>query len=376
MNSLRKETLKNLSDKLRTSDFDYDLPNELIAHHPLAQRDRCRLMLLERESGKISHHIFADLPSLLKEGDILVLNDTCVIPARFISRRPTGGKIEGLFIREISKGKWEVMLKGAGRCKVGEVLCFQNRPDWTMELIERRGGGYWLVAITPADDAIRILQQVGLTPLPPYIRRAREGKNEPTVFADDIEQIDRQLYQTVYAARPGAIAAPTAGLHFTEELLSNLRDKGIETITVTLHVSAGTFSPVRTERIADHKLHAEWYELSAESADALLCARREGKRIIAVGTTSVRVLETVARKGAISPQSGWTDLFLYPPADFYLVDGLITNFHLPRSTLLMLVAAFCSPGSTKGVEMILQAYAEAIRLRYRFYSYGDAMLIL
>jgi len=184
------------------------------------------------------------------------------------------------------------------------------------------------------------------------------------------------LYQTVYAAKPGAIAAPTAGLHFTEELLSNLRDKGIETITVTLHVSAGTFSPVRTERIADHKLHAEWYELSAESADALLCARREGKRIIAVGTTSVRVLETVARKGAISPQSGWTDLFLYPPADFYLVDGLITNFHLPRSTLLMLVAAFCSPGSTKGVEMILQAYAEAIRLRYRFYSYGDAMLIL
>ena len=361
---------------LRTSDFDYDLPDELIARHPLAQRDRCRLMLLERATGRCSHYIFSDLPSLLRGGDVLVLNDTYVIPARFACYRRTGGKIEGLFIRELSPGRWEVMLKGAGKCKVGEMLQFPGRADWTVKLAERIGRGYWQVELTPADEAMRILEQVGKTPLPPYIRRARTDRDRGADFPDTIERIDRESYQTVYASRPGAVAAPTAGLHFTQELLSTLRDKEIETVTVTLHVSAGTFSPVRTEQVAEHKLHAEWYELSARSADLLNRAASQGRRIVAVGTTSVRVLETVARTGAITAQSGWTDLFIYPPAEFHLVDALITNFHLPRSTLLMLVAAFCSPGSTDGIKMVRHAYAEAIRRRYRFYSYGDAMLIL
>jgi len=351
---------------LRTDDFDYQLPAELIAQAPASRRDRCRLMLLERATGRASHHLFSDLPKLLRPGDVLVLNDTRVIPARFECRRRTGGRVEGLFLRELAPGRWEVMLRGAGRCKPGERLSLLGAADVTATLSADRGAGLWEIAIAPTRPAEELLERIGRTPLPPYIRR-------PGPLTDPQ---DRQAYQTVYARRPGAVAAPTAGLHFTGELLAQLRAGGMELVWVTLHVGLGTFAPVKADRVEDHRMHAEWYELPPATAEALASARAEGRRIVAVGTTSVRVLETVAATGPFRPASGWTELFIHPPAEFRAVDALLTNFHLPRSTLLMLVAAFCSPGSTEGIRTILAAYAEAVQRRYRFYSYGDAMLIV
>jgi S-adenosylmethionine:tRNA ribosyltransferase-isomerase len=324
-------------------------------------------MVLNRRDGKVWHHTFRQLPQLLNEGDLLVLNDTRVIPARFASRRKTGGKIEGLFLRELHLGSWEVMLKNADRCKIGERLDLIGADGTELRLEDSQGEGRWSVEVLPGSEAIDILQDAGLTPLPPYIRR------------DDglLESQDRERYQTVYASRPGAVAAPTAGLHFTKESFAKLASRGIETATVTLHVGLGTFSPVKHENLGKHQMHQEWYEVTSETSRKINAAHRSAGRIVAVGTTSARVLETVAtRAGQLEPVSGWTDLFLYPPADFRATDAMITNFHLPRSTLLMLVAAFCSPGKTDGLDMILQAYDEAVRSRYRFYSYGDAMLIL
>ena len=350
-----------------TSDFDYHLPAKLIAQAPCERRDGSRLMVLNRRDGGVSHHIFRQLPKLLDEGDLLILNDTRVIPAKFLSRRKTGGKIEGLFLRELRLGSWEVMLKNARRCKRGERLDLIGLDGTELRLRSGQGGGRWSVDVLPATEAINILQDAGLTPLPPYIRRDN----------DSLESQDRERYQTVYASRPGAVAAPTAGLHFTEGVLAELGSRGIETASVTLHVGLGTFAPVKDENLQEHKMHREWYDLPAETSRKIHAARRSGRRIIAVGTTSVRVLETAAtRAGKASASGGWTDLFLYPPVDFRVTDALLTNFHLPRSTLLMLVAAFCSPGKTDGLEMILKAYDEAIRRGYRFYSYGDAMLIL
>ena len=376
---------------LTANQFDFDLPEELIAQHPLAQRSRSRLMVLRREDGAVEHSTFADLPELLREGDLLVVNDTRVIPAKFFCRRATGAKIEGLFIQEVAAGQWQVMLRGAGKCKLGERLTIDGDDDVTVELLENDGKGQWRIAVTPAEPAVTVLDRVGRTPLPPYIRRADASQD-----ADD-----RQRYQTVYAAQPGAVAAPTAGLHFTDDVLAALDDRGIERVAVTLHVGRGTFLPVKVDHLADHDMHAEWYELSAAAAERLSAARAEGRRIVAVGTTSVRVLETIAQKEGrlpisseggpvesqqdaademgmrplFAPASGWTDIFLYPPADFLAVDALITNFHLPKSTLVMLIAAFCSPRQTTGTATILNAYAQAVANAYRFYSYGDAMLI-
>ena len=363
---------------LQTSDFDYNLPENLIAQAPTERRDNSRLMVLRRAEGvkakSLSHHVFADLPCLLKGGDVLVVNDTRVIPARFAVSRATGGRIEGLFCREIAPGQWEVMLRGAGRCRDGEKLSLFRGDRCTLTLCKHLERGRWIVRVEPAAAAMEILARAGSAPLPPYIRRDS--------LADNAE--DRQRYQTVYAARPGAVAAPTAGLHFTKHLLDSLSERGIEMLTVTLHVGLGTFAPVLAENPRKHKMHSEWYELTEASAVRLNLARRDGRRIVAVGTTSVRVLETVA-SGAIaaglnerepfSPAAGWTDIFICPPADFHATDALITNFHLPRSTLLMLVAAFYRPGQTAGVPAILDAYARAIEQQYRFYSYGDAMLI-
>ena len=353
-------------EPLKTSNFDYKLDESLIAQSPCQQRDRSRLMVLHRSSGRREHLVFVDLPQLLGRGDLLVLNDTKVIPARFTCRRSTGGKIEGLFCREVAIGRWEVLLKNAGRCKVGQSLEFDKPGGFVLSLRESLGQGRWLVEVSPPQPAEAVLRSVGSTPLPPYIRH---GVAE--------EESDRLRYQTVNASRPGAVAAPTAGLHFTESLLEGLKQDGVRTARVTLHVGTGTFLPVTVEDLRLHKMHPEWFELPAEAAAELNTARREGGRIIAVGTTSVRVLETAAaRSGLFEQTSGWTDLFIHPPADFRAVDALITNFHLPRSTLLMLVAAFCCPGGSDGVRMILDAYAEAAAMRYRFYSYGDAMLIL
>ena len=310
--------------------------------------------------------VFKNLPDLLRAGDLMVLNDTRVVPARFECRRGTGGRIEGLFLRELSPGQWEVMLKGAGQCKVGETLGFSADPRLRATLTRRAGAGVWQMAVDPPAGAAAVLERIGMTPLPPYIRR-------PGPMTDGQ---DRQAYQTVYASAPGAVAAPTAGMHFTPGVLAALRAKEVDVAKVTLHVGLGTFAPVKGHLLAAHRMHAEYYQLGAAAAEAVAAARTEARRVIAVGTTSVRVLETVAAAWASGPCEGWTELFLYPPAEFRVVDALITNFHLPRSTLLMLVAAFCSPGRTDGVEIILAAYRQAVERGYRFYSYGDAMLIL
>jgi len=383
---------------LHTKDFDFPFDDALIAQVPLGGRDQSRLMMLKRPGGQVSHHCFADLPGLLRAGDLLVLNDTKVIPARFFARRQTGGRIEGLFLQERSVGLWEAMLKGADRCRAGQRMSLENS-SVGLELRENLGQGRWLLACEPALPAVEVLEQAGLTPLPPYIRRMAKAAG---VDSQADEPADRQRYQTVYAARPGAVAAPTAGLHFTPEVFEALAARGITTARVTLHVGAGTFLPVKADSLAEHTMHSEWYELTESTAAQLNAARAAGRRIVAVGTTSVRVLETVAAQqdpgtavpglsgmgpsgtrlsgtgdaaGIFHACSGWTRIFIYPPYQFRAVDALITNFHLPKSTLLMLVAAFCAPGRTEGIDMIKSAYAQAVAERYRFFSYGDAMLI-
>lgn len=353
----------------RLSDFDYDLPARLIAQRPADRRDASRLMIVSRAKRSWRHGFFADLPSLLQESDLLILNDTKVIPARFLCRRTGGGRIEGLFLHTESDGAWCVLLRNASRCRRGEILRLVGPAfsDQGLELRENLGEGQWRVQPQPEGTAEEILEKFGATPLPPYIKR-------PETFGDPE---DRRRYQTVYAARPGAVAAPTAGLHFTPEILQTLEKKGISTVRVTLHVGLGTFAPVKTEDLSRHEMHREYYELGESAAASIEKARRAGRRVVAVGTTSVRVLETIAAEhgGRIVPQSGWTRLFLYPPASFRVTDALLTNFHLPRSTLLMLVSAFCDPGGSEGPAFLLRAYADAIREEYRFFSYGDAMLI-
>ncbi len=357
---------------LTTRDFDFDLPAELIAQQPLDERDQSRLMHLTRTSGVASDHRFADLPGLLEPGDLLVLNDTRVIPARFFMHRASGGKLEGLFLQDMGDGTWQAMLRNAGRCKVGERLSVDGADDVSLVLVENLGKGRWLLRCEPACEPVTLLDRVGQTPLPPYIRRPDAAQ----------ESADRPRYQTVYADRPGAVAAPTAGLHFTPELFDALAQRDISAARVTLHVGLGTFLPVKADDLTDHDMHSEWYDLSAGAAEAISGARRTGRRIVAVGTTAVRVLETVARDqqpsdrtSPLAPASGWTDIFLYPPAEFGVVDALITNFHLPQSTLVMLVAALCDPGGSAGTAMILDAYRQAVAREYRFFSYGDAMLI-
>lgn len=352
---------------LPTGAFDYELPDELVAQLPAERRDTSRLMVLDRRPERVSHEAFSRLPDLLNDRDMLVLNNTRVIPARFCCRRKTGGKIEGIFLAAESDGQWEVMLKNAGRCSPGDILLFDHAGDEGLRLVQRRAGGAWTVRPEPPGQPRDILNRHGRTPLPPYIKRP----GGPTVR-------DRDRYQTVYAEKPGSVAAPTAGLHFTPDIFERLADKGIETAYLTLHVGYGTFAPVTAEKPSDHTMHSEWYELSADTAAAVARARSENRRIIAVGTTSARTLESVAAEnnGRIVPCSGTTDLFIVPPWDFAVTGGLLTNFHLPRSTLLMLVAAFCAPGETRGIETLLHAYRTAIEYRYRFFSYGDAMLIV
>lgn len=352
------------SSPLTPADFDYSLPEELVAQRPSEPRDACRLMHFNRSSGQVGHRRFTDLPTLLKPGDLLILNDTRVVPARFWTRRPTGGRVEGLFLREQPEGAWNVLLRNAERCKVGERLMVEGG-EQTLVIESRLGAGEWTVRPDPGIPADRLLEQVGVMPLPPYIHRP-SLTNDPQ---------DRQRYQTVYARTAGAVAAPTAGLHFTTELFAALEERGIHRAYVTLHVGLGTFLPVKAGTLAEHQMHSEWYDLPEATVQAIQQAGRRGGRVVAVGTTAIRVLESAARNEPLQPCSGWTDIFLYPPAEFRVTDALITNFHLPASTLIMLVAAFCSPGELTGREMILSAYRQAVAQRYAFYSYGDAMLI-
>jgi S-adenosylmethionine:tRNA ribosyltransferase-isomerase len=347
--------------------LEFDLPDDLIAQHPVEPRDRSRLMVIDRRRGSWEHRVFADLPELLDARDVLVRNDTRVVPARLVGHREsTGGRWEGLFLRELADGAWEVMSRTRGRPAIGERVVVGQGLRLSLEA--RGESGCWIVRPLPDSrrveesearpSTLALLERHGQTPLPPYIRRGEEAPG------------DRQAYQTVYARRPGSAAAPTAGLHFTAAVLDRLAERGIACVDLTLHVGPGTFRPITAERIEDHIMHAEWAELSAETVGVLHARRNQGGRIVAVGTTSARTLETAAASGAVQPFMGETQLFIQPGHVFHGLDALITNFHLPRSSLLVLVAALV------GADLIRDAYAEAIRCRYRFFSYGDAMLIL
>jgi len=342
-----------------TKEFDYELPAELIAQHPPGQRTGSRLMVLQRGTRNWEHRRFRDLPRFLRPGDLLVLNDTQVIPARLIGRRATGGLVRCLLVEEREVGRWLAFLEARGRLQQGEVLRF-DREVTAQLIIQEREGGWWL-RFQPTDIARR-LKRIGRAPLPPYIKRP---KGE-----DPFREEDLRRYQTVFAHRPGAIAAPTAGLHFTRGFLQRLTDSGVGLATITLHVGVGTFKPIRSRRVEEHRMHPEWVAVPEATVSAVQAARSPGRRVVACGTTVVRALEGAAASGSLKPYRGSTDLFIYPGYQFRVVDCLLTNFHLPRSTLLALVSAFA------GKEFVLDAYCEAVRQRYRFYSYGDAMLIL
>jgi S-adenosylmethionine:tRNA ribosyltransferase-isomerase len=349
---------------VQTSDFDFSLPRELIAQVPEPQRDNSRLLVLNRASETISHRHFHDLPDYLNRDDVLVVNNSRVIPARLRGRNAkTGGHFEVLLVEEIAENDWWTMMRPGKRAKFGTAIQIldrsQNPSALTATVIEVNDEGHRRLRFSGAPNLLTALDTLGEVPLPPYIERAREN---PT---------DLDRYQTVYAQPAGSVAAPTAGLHFTPELLANIRARGVKVCFVTLHVGLGTFSPIKTERLSDHVMHYERFEIPDETADAVRDAKTSGRRVVAVGTTTVRVLE-----GGGSSKSGRTNIFIHPPFRFNIVDALVTNFHLPRSTLLMLAAAFAAPGETRGRDLILRAYGEAIANRYRFFSYGDAMLLL
>ncbi len=368
---------------MKLPDFDYLLPRNLIAQHPPPQRAQSRLMVLDRESRKWEHGSFSNLPRYLQPGDVLVLNETKVLPARLIGEKRTGGKIEILLVRKkggqedksqaaekslqednkIQKdgaGEWECMVKNSGKLRPGTLVSFDQGVRGM--LLERSASGLWRLGLECGGDLGGKLRGIGFPPLPPYIRRNGNGR----MRTEDLER-----YQTVYARCEGSIAAPTAGLHFSEALLEEIRDRGIRVCLLTLHVGLGTFLPVKQAEVEKHRLEPEFFEVPPETAGIINRARAGGQKVIAVGTTVTRALEScLNEQGTVSAKKGTTDLFILPGFSFRAVDALITNFHLPRSTLLMLVSAFA------GKELIRAAYEEAIRKEYRFYSYGDAMLII
>jgi len=339
---------------MQLSEFDFPFNSSLIAAHPTLPRDHARLLALQRVDRSFAHHRVDELPDLLQAGDLLVANDTKVLAARVAGlKRPSGAEVEILFVKDLGDAIWEVLIKGT--CRPGQII--EMGPEAVAVVVER-GATRTTVRVDSPIPLSEWLRQHGRMPLPPYMKRASTDQ-------------DREWYQTLFAQHEGAIAAPTAGLHFTPKLLARLKQRGIGLTTVTLHVGVGTFKPVTVDQIEDHRMGAEWIEVGAEAVRAIEQVRATGKRIVAVGTTVVRALETAAcADGQIRPYRGETDLFMTPGVSFKVVDALLTNFHLPRTTLLMLVSALA------GTECLRQAYAEAVRERYRFYSYGDAMLIL
>ncbi len=342
--------------------YDYDLPKHLIAQSPAVCRTDARLLVVDRKQKSLEHKHIRDLPEILRKHDCLVINDTRVVPARLVGRRhTTGGHWEGLFLEVSPDGLWRVMCKTRGKLKPGDtinLLNAQGQEDIQLSLGSKEDDGTWIARPLATDDAFALLDRVGRVPLPPYIRKGK------------MVERDREQYQTVYAQVPGAVAAPTAGLHFTSTLLARLAGQGVDLCALTLHVGPGTFRPITAESLAEHPMHSEWGEVAQKTIERIEACRRRGGRVVAVGTTSVRLLETAAAGGTLKPFSGHTDLFIRPPYQFRIVDVLLTNFHLPRTTLLVLVRTF------GGDELIRHAYEEAIREEYRFYSYGDAMLIL
>jgi S-adenosylmethionine:tRNA ribosyltransferase-isomerase len=346
---------------MRTDDLDFDLPGELIAQTPLENRSDSRLLHFVRAGGAIHHRVFSDFADLLRTSDLLVFNDSKVIPARFALRKTTGGLIEGLFLSEPAPGQWLVLLRDLGPAKKGTSLIFEADPGIRATVIDNLGHGEFLLEISDKTPALNLLATLGRMPLPPYIKRDKQR--------DGRDEMDRRRYQTVYAASPGAIAAPTAGLHFTPELLGRLDAKGIERIMVTLHVGIGTFKPIMAETLEAHEMHEEAFSINPAAAESLNRAKRDSRRIVAIGTTSARVLESHAADRRFAAGSGSTSIFIYPPYRWKHVGALVTNFHLPRSTLIAMVAAMT------GSEEQRRIYREAIAERYRFFSYGDAMFI-
>ena len=339
---------------LKTSDFYYDLPEELIAQTPAQPRDSSRLLVYHRDTKEIKHKIFRDIIEYLKAGDLLVVNRTRVLPARLYAFTPNGGKVEILLLKRLSSDTWEALVKPGKKFKRGAQFVVNEELSFTSEGETDAGGRVLKFSYHGVFEDI--LSRVGVMPLPPYIHEKLK---------------DPERYQTVYSKETGSAAAPTAGLHFTEELLDKIRGMGVEIAEVILHVGLGTFRPVKVENVLEHKMHSEYYEVGEEAAEKINRAKKEGRRVIAVGTTSVRTLETVAdEKGFVTPCKGNTEIFIYPPYKFKCVDALITNFHLPESTLLMLVSSLCSR------EEILHVYKTAVEERYRFFSFGDACLFL
>lgn len=340
-------------------DFDYNLPPELIAQHPLEKRDISKMMVLDRTHQSISHKQFYDIADYLTPDDLLVINNTRVIAARIFGHKETGAKIEIFLLKTVDKGVWQCLLRPQKRIRPGSQIIINN--DVSVKVIDLDQEDKWLIE-TPTNFE-DLLNQVGNVPLPPYIKR----EQKPGSSQEDIER-----YQTVYASIPGAVAAPTAGLHFSHEIINQLSKKGIKRAEITLHVGLGTFKPLVCKYVKDHYMHSEYYEINEQSAELIQRYQTEKKRIIAVGTTSIRTLETIAgiHNGNIVATSGWSDIFIHPGYQFKVVDGCLTNFHLPKSTLIMLVSAFA------GKDFIFKAYEEAIKNNYRFFSYGDCMLII
>ena len=340
---------------MKTHDFYYDLPEELIAQTPLEKRDTSRLMVLDRISGKVSHRHFYDILEYLQPGDCLVMNDSRVLPARLLGHRPTGGAVEVLLLRDLGDKKWECLCKPGRKMQVGSEVLFGDG-ELSAIVTEVKDDGNRIVEFRYEGIFLEVLERLGKMPLPPYIKA---------------ELQDQERYQTVYSREVGSAAAPTAGLHFTNELLEKIREMGVKTAFVTLHVGLGTFRPVKAEEITEHHMHSELCMLSKETAEILNQTKQEGGRIICVGTTSCRTLESLVNDdGSFEAKSKWTEIFIYPGYQFKAMQGLITNFHLPESTLVMLVSAFA------GRENVLAAYNEAVGERYRFFSFGDAMCIL
>ena len=356
---------------MRTSEFEFSLPPELIAQVPAPQRDQSRLMVLERSSGKLSHRKFPHLLEYLRPGDVLVLNNSKVIPARLHGiNSASGGEVEVLLLDENGLNDWWAMVCPGKRARVRSRIIFDPARPRSIQavVIEQNSEGHRRLHFSGTANIFEELDALGEVPLPPYIQR------NPSA---DLSQ-DLARYQTVYAEASGSVAAPTAGLHFTKELLEKIRGQGVQICSVTLHVGAGTFAPVKARQASEHAMHEERFAVSEETAAIIRSAKQDQRRVIAVGTTTTRVLESIAaqHEGQIVPGAGRTRLFIYPPYQFRIVDTLLTNFHLPHSTLLMLVCAFAAPGETRGRDLMLSGYAEAVRERYRFFSYGDAMLIL
>jgi S-adenosylmethionine:tRNA ribosyltransferase-isomerase len=343
---------------MKTDELDFHLPPELIAQTPPKERAEARLLHYRRSDQSIAHRTFADLPDLLRAGDLLVFNDSRVVPAKLLLRKATGGRVEGLFLADDGAGRWRVLLKNVGASR--DPLAFADSPGLTMRVLERVHEGEYRVEVSTPEPATDVLARVGRMPLPPYIKRGKEG--------DPLDEMDRERYQTVYARLAGSVAAPTAGLHFTPAVMDRLKSRGVQAAYVTLHVGMGTFKPVVADTLAGHAMHTESYTISPDAADAINRAKRDGRRVVAVGTTATRVLESQP-PGDVTPKSGETSIFIYPPYDWKHVGAMVTNFHLPRSTLIALVAALI------GLDEQRRVYREAIERGYRFFSYGDTSFL-